>query len=444
MRETSGAGATAFDRPSTSRNILPCPCAALATAVVLFLSACGGGSDSGATGAPSSAEPATGSAAPAPASSPAPATFTSACAGATGRVLQVGAGQTYATPSAAAAVAQNGDVIKIAAGEYRGDVAVWNASNLTICGGAGRARLYADGNNAGGKGIWVVYGSNFLVENVDFHDATVPDRNGAGIRAQGGGTLTVRYSGFFDNEDGILGGLGNVVTIEHSEFARNGRGDGQSHAIYIDAAERLTVTSSFFHETKAGHNLKSRAKESRVENSYFMDGPTGTASYQADFPNGGAVYLRGNVFQKGPLAQNSHLIAFAAEGVKWPTNTLTMVHNTLVSTRSGGVFLYAPATTQALTLTANLFAGTNNPGLIDGGFLATQTIQQDNFTSTASHFAAPTIAAPSFWPDAALQSQTMLGNVPDAGYAVDSPQPFVTRTVDPSRPRRIGALQSAP
>ena len=60
-----------------------------------------------------------------------------------------------------------------------------NASNLTICGGAGRARLYADGNNAGGKGIWVVYGSNFLVENVDFHDATVPDRNGAGIRAQG-------------------------------------------------------------------------------------------------------------------------------------------------------------------------------------------------------------------------------------------------------------------
>ena len=443
MQKTNGAGGTVVNRSSSFSNTPWCPCAALAAAVVLSLSACGGGGDSsGAAGAPSPADLSSGSAAPGPA--PAPAAFTSACAGATGRVLEVGAGQTYAKPSAAAAVAQNGDVIKIAAGEYRGDVAVWNASNLTICGGAGRARLYADGKNAGGKGIWVVYGSNFLVENVDFHDAAVPDGNGAGIRAQGAGTLTVRYSGFFDNEDGILGGLGNVVAIEHSEFARNGRGDGQTHAIYIDAAERLTVTSSFFHETKVGHNLKSRAKESHVENSYFMDGPTGTASYQADFPNGGTVYLRGNVFQKGPLAQNSHLVAFAAEGVKWPTNTLTMVHNTLVSTRSGGVFLYAPATTQAVTLTANLFAGTNNPGLIDGGFLATQIIQQNNLTSTANHFAAPAIAAPDFWPDAALQSQTMLGNVPDAGYAVDSPQPFVTRTVDPSRPRRIGALQSTP
>ena len=409
-----------------------------AAAVVLFLSACGGGADGGgAAGAPTPADAANGSATP--------STFTSACAGATGRVLRVGAGQTYALPSAAAAVAQNGDVIRIAAGEYRGDVAVWNASNLTICGDPGRARLYADGKNAAGKGTWVVYGSNFLVENVDFHDAAVPDHNGAGIRAQGGGTLTVRYSGFFDNEDGILGGLGDIVTIEHSEFARNGRGDGQSHAIYIDAAGRLTVSASFFHETKVGHNLKSRAKESHVENSYFMDGPAGTASYQADFPNGGAVYLRGNVLQKGPLAQNSHLLAFAAEGVKWPTNTLTMVHNTLVSTRSGGVFLYAPATAQAVTLTANLFAGTNNPGLIDGGFLATQTIQQNNLTSTANRFAtADNIAAPSFWPDATLQSQTILGNVADPGYALDSPQPFMTRAIDPAQPRRIGALQSAP
>ena len=97
-----------------------------------------------------------------------------------------------------------------------------------------------------------------------------------------------------------------------------------------------------------------------------------------------------------------------------------------------------------MTLTANLFADTGNPGLIDGGFLATQTIQQNNLTSTPSHFAAIDIAAPSFWPDATLQPQTLLANVPDAGYAVDSPQPFVTRAIDPSRPRRIGALQSAP
>lgn len=157
------------------------------------------------------------------------------------------------------------------------------------------------------------------------------------------------------------------------------------------------------------------------------------------------MYLRGNLIQKGPLAQNSHVIAFAAEGVKWSTNSLEMVHNTVVSTRSGGVFIYAPATTQAVTPTANLFAGTSNPGLIDGGFLSTQTIQQNNLTSTAAHVpGADNIAAPYFWPDATLQALNVLGSVPDAGYTVDSPKLFVTRTIDATQARRIGALQSAP
>ena len=66
-----------------------------------------------------------------------------------------------------------------------------------------------------------------------------------------------------------------------------------SHNIYVGTAGKLTVTNSFFHEARIGHNLKSRARENRIENSYFMDGPAGTSSYLADFPNGGAVYLRG-------------------------------------------------------------------------------------------------------------------------------------------------------
>jgi len=66
-------------------------------------------------------------------STPAPADHT-ACDTATRRLLQVGPGKVYAVPSAAAAIAESGDVIKIDAGIYDGDVAVWRASNLTICG----------------------------------------------------------------------------------------------------------------------------------------------------------------------------------------------------------------------------------------------------------------------------------------------------------------------
>ena len=61
-----------------------------------------------------------------------------------------------------------------AAGEYRGDVATWNANNLTICGIGGRAKLYANGVHEGGKGIWVIRGSNTTVHGVEFHDAASP------------------------------------------------------------------------------------------------------------------------------------------------------------------------------------------------------------------------------------------------------------------------------
>ncbi|HEY6356280.1 MAG TPA: right-handed parallel beta-helix repeat-containing protein [Burkholderiaceae bacterium] len=353
----------------------------------------------------------------------------------------VGPGKAFALPSAAAGAAQAGDVVKIAAGDYRGDVATWTASNLTICGDGGRARLFADGRSAQGKAIWVIAGANTLVEGIEFRNAAVPDQNGAGIRAEGG-DLTVRDCGFFDSEEGILGGDGGVIVITRSEFARNGFGDGQSHNLYIGAATRLVVTSSFFHEAKIGHNFKSRAKETRIENSYFMDGPSGTSSYLVDFPNGGAVYMRGNLFHKGPNADNGTAIAYGQEGLKWATNTLEMVHNTVVMTYSGGGYIVAPAGTQSLKLTANLFAGIGSPRLIGGGIASAAVTQQAHFTAAASSFSdADNISSPNFWPIAALRSQIGLPNVPDPTYASDSPQPFVLRALS-NGPRMIGALQS--
>ena len=439
---------------------------ALVMAQVAFvLGACGGSSY---TASPSLTTPPAASPEPAPAPSPAPspspapapgpspvpapapgppapAPATSACDTATGRLLEVGPGNTYAVPSAAAAVAQPGDVVKIASGDYHGDVAVWGASNLTICGvGTTRPRIFADGKSAQGKAIWVTRGSNTTVENIEFHDASVPDQNGAGIRIEGDGEQVIRRCGFFDNEDGILTNDRANITIDQSEFARNGFGDGQSHNIYVGHANRLTVTASWFHEAKIGHNLKSRAKETRIENSYFMDGPAGTSSYLADFPEGGIVYLRGNLLQKGPNADNSTAIAYGAEGITWATNTFEMVHNTVVITRSGGAFLSAPSNTQSVKLTANLFAGTNGPGLIVGGFPSASVAQHDNLITTASNFTGvDSVAAPNFWPNVSLQAQAVVGDVPDATYTRDAPHPFITRSIG-AGPRRVGALQSPP
>ena len=141
--------------------------------------------------------------------------------GAVGKTLRVGPGAAYAKPCAAFAAAAAGDVVEIDAsgnGTYDGDLCAIATSGLTIRGVGGRAHVDAAGQNAQGKGIWVVQGSDVVVENVELSGAAVPDLNGAGIRAEGK-NLTVRGSYFHDDENGILGGAGEVL-IKTSEFAK--------------------------------------------------------------------------------------------------------------------------------------------------------------------------------------------------------------------------------
>ena len=357
-----------------------------------------------------------------------------------GRVLTVGPGKQYATIRAAAAAAQNGDTIHISAGEYRGDVATWDANNLTICGIGGRAKLYADGAYEDGKGTWLIRGSNTTIHSVEFHDAKVPDQNGAGIR-QEGPNLTLRDTGFYGNENGILadGGVNATITIEYSEFARNGFGDGFTHNIYIGQIGVVNVRYCFFHEAKVGHNLKTRARENYIENSYFADGGNGTSSYLLNFDNGGRAVLRGNLLHKGPNASNSILITHYANIWGANYNSLTLEHNTLVSTYSGGAF-FDVGTGAAVTLTANIFAGTGNPSLL-GGATATQT---SNVITTATQIpGASNVAAPNFWPAATLLPQLNLATSIVPAYSSDSPRPYAARAIAGTT-RMIGALQSPP
>ncbi len=445
------------------------PCATLAAlAAAVSLVACGGGgeamTDQGGSSAPRlslAAEPAPEPAVSGPVvqkSAPVPAAANTAfaadqtaCDTATGAVREVGPGKTYAVPSAAAAVAQAGDVIRIAAGEYRGDVAFWSAPNLTICGVGGRARLYANGRSAGGKAIWVISGSNITIDSVEFHDTAVPDLNGAGIRMEHrSGDLRIVNSGFYDNENGILTTGGPVtLTIEGSEFARNsnGRTDGQTHNLYVGDIEKLTVSNSYFHEARYGSNLKSRAKVSIVENSYLMDGPSGPGSYLTDFSNGGKVVLRGNMFHKGPMAPNRVALQFGAEGKRWSENTLEMSHNTVVMTRPGSTFLRVAPWAQSVSLSANIFASTNgSDALISNAEFPLASIQQ-RFNAVMPSSLIPgasNIAAPNFWAVPEGLRKTVILTRTDKAYVNDSPAPYVLRPLLSARPARIGALQTAP
>jgi hypothetical protein len=240
-------------------------------------------------------------------------------------------------PSVAAQFARDGDTVEIAAGEYPGDVAVWKAHNLAIRGVGGLARLPARGAAAEGKAIWVVKGDNTLIENVEFSGARVSDRNGAGIRFEGAG-LTVRHCVFRGNENGILCGANNRsdLVVEHSEFDRNGHGDGQSHNIYCGAQRSLTLRFNYIHHANVGHQVKSRAEKTLVLYNRIGDEGGGNASYSIDLSNGGVAVVLGNLIHKGRLAENYTMISFGAEGYSHRENALYVANNTMVSDREAG------------------------------------------------------------------------------------------------------------
>ncbi len=358
------------------------------------------------------------------------------------RVLQVGPRGDFARPSAAAAIARDGDVIKINAGDYRGDVASWTSNNLTICGVGGRARLFADG-----KVIWVMTGQNVTIQNVEFDRARVPDRNGAGIRAEHRGEMVVRDCGFYDNENGILGGSdAATMTIERSVFARNGHGhgDGYSHNVYVTKLDRLAVRSSVFRETRVGHNLKIRVSQTLVENSYFLDGAAGTSSYLADLPDGGKVTLIGSQLHKGPKAENPNAIAYGTEGLSWPTNTLSMVYKSVVVDLPQGAFLSVASGVDSAELVANLFAGSAGTLLMADPTARRHVTESGNLILAAEAVpGASNLHRPKFWPTSDLPSLAApVGDSINVSMR-GSPAPFLLR--DLSRKERVaGALQSAP
>ncbi|MEL7451278.1 MAG: right-handed parallel beta-helix repeat-containing protein [Pseudomonadota bacterium] len=281
------------------------------------------------------------------------------------RVLKVGPSQTLKTPSAAARVAQDGDVIEIDAAVYRGDVAVWKQNNLLIRGVGGRPHLRANGRNAQGKAIWVLEGENTRVENIEFSGARVRDRNGAGIRLQGDG-LEVTGCYFHHNENGILTNNSptSEVVVRNTEFAHNGHGDGLSHNIYVGQLASFVMEGSYSHHARVGHLVKSRAARNIIRYNRLMDEDDGTSSYLIDLPEGGNAVIVGNELMKGPRSENPAMIAFGAERQGTDAEGLYVVNNTFYSRYLDATFVHNHTTAEAVVAN-NLMAGA--PGRILAG-----------------------------------------------------------------------------
>ena len=305
------------------------------------------------------------------------------------RVIQVGPGEQVKTIAEAAKLAQDDDVVEIASGEYKGDVATWLQKRLTIRGAGQRPVLKAAGKNAEGKAIWVIRNGDFKISNIEFRDARASDGNGAGIRFEKG-KLSLAHCAFFDNQNGLL--TSNFddaeLTIEDSIFAQAPRQLAPlAHLLYVGRIKMLRVVNSRFHGGYFGHLLKSRARVSDIRYNLLVDGPGGRASYEADFPNGGDVTLVGNVVGQSSNTENPTLVAYGAEGNIWPNSKLKIVHNTFFSEGFQPawflhVFSEKFATKPEVLTRNNLLAGfglfsMNVAGQHQGNFFAPLTVLGD-------------------------------------------------------------------
>lgn len=304
-------------------------------------------------------------------------------------IYQVGATRTYTVPSAVASLVSAGDTIEIDAATYVGDVASWYANNLYIRGvGNGYAQLDANGNNAEGKAIWVIKGNNCRIENIAFSNCIVADHNGAGIR-QEGKNVHITHCFFHHNEMGILAGNNTPsnITIEYSEFAFNGYGDGYTHNVYINHIDTLWFRYNYSHDPTVGHALKTRARHNYILYNRISE-ENGDGSYTIDVPNGGETIVMGNLIEQGANSQNSTIVAYGSEGINNPIADFVVVNNTIVNNRPSGTFFAVSSSTNLFKLYNNLVLGNGN--YVNGSAAVLDTLGNQRYTNIATaQLAAP-------------------------------------------------------
>lgn len=268
-------------------------------------------------------------------------------------ILTVGGSQQFSTIAAAVAASKDGDVIAVKAGTYVDDFATIT-TKITLEGMGGMVSLVATIPPPNGKAILCTT-TDVTLDHLSFSGAKVADGNGAGVRYEGG-NLVVNNCLFANNQDGLLaaGDPMGSITINNSEFTRNGAGDGQTHNIYVGQVGTLTITNSYIHDAVKGHEIKSRALRAVIENNRIADGPTGTASYSIDLPNGGNAIIRGNIIEQGPQSQNPAIIHFGGEGTPYASSSLAVSGNTILNDLS------SPSATAVLNQTSATATLTNN------------------------------------------------------------------------------------
>jgi hypothetical protein len=236
------------------------------------------------------------------------------------RVLMVGPGQPYATPSAAARDAAAGDEVDILPGTYY-DCAVWGADRLTIA-GAGAGRTVLTDTACEGKASLVIRGNGVIVRDLTLARIRVPDGNGAGIRAEGA-DLTVERVRFENDQQGVLAGVrpGGTLRVLDCVFADGGTAEqGRvAAALAVGPVARLDVRGATFTGNRAGIAISSQASLTTIGDSRIAVSrqPSGATVQVA-----GGLVMENATVQAGPVHWGGRAAVLALPG---PDDTAPLI-----------------------------------------------------------------------------------------------------------------------
>jgi hypothetical protein len=243
-------------------------------------------------------------------------------AGATGKgpcraeAICVGPGLGHETLAAALAGARPGAIVEVAAGTYRESVLLKTAG-LTVRGIGGRPHFDCAGIKlVGDKACFLLVAPDIALENLEISGAAVDEQvgaNGACVRNDPGIGLTLRGIVCHGSQDGVLTSGGRIV-IEDSEFYDNGW-TGLTHNVYLSGDCTASVRRSTFRDARIGHELKSRCRETTIEDSVFH---ATRGSRALDLPDGGTTTITGGTIFQTAGVENPQIIGYAMESCRFP------------------------------------------------------------------------------------------------------------------------------
>ncbi len=273
--------------------------------------------------------------------------------------LSVGPGMTYALPSQAAALAQDGDQILISgSGNYVGDVAHWTQNNLTIEGVNGRPVLDARGNAINGKALWLVSGSNLVIKNLEFKNCS--QGSGVMVNTVAPGNVQIQSCYIHDNQTGVLvsDNAASDVVLTNCEFNHNGSATTLAHNIDVGQVRSLNMQGCWSHDAILGDDLSSKASTNYILYNRIGDDSTGsTTAYQIALPSGGLSFILGNSIYKNSGSSNNQNLEYMALGNTLnASQNLYLINNTFATTAQHTVFVTTSASPN-IVLKDNLFLG---------------------------------------------------------------------------------------